>query len=137
MIARLRMMIAIACSFFAFAMPVDASEKADQALKRGALAQAYADKCKSLKVDWVRISLMLEDAGVDVDKLTTSPKLQKMIDFQSEAIDSLKGIPDKEICKRAVAEFGPKGTVRRDLLSDGLGASLQNKLFDWMHKKGF
>lgn len=103
-------------------------------LQRAALATSYADRCKSLKVDWIAYAEMLEKAGVDVDKLEEKEQVLAHAERMTKAGAMLKPLDDKQICERAVADFGPRGRLAPGILSDGVGVKLQNKLFDWLSK---
>ena len=119
------------------AMPARSTSKGDAALANGALAQVYADKCKSMKVNWFTYANMLEDTGLDTDSMKSGPGLQKIVDHMLRAGQQLKGLSESEICRRAQAAFGVKGDVVPGLLSDGMAVGGMNKVFDWLHKKGF
>lgn len=119
------------------ASPARSASKGDAALANGALAQVYADKCKSMKVNWFTYATMLEDAGLDTDSMKSGPGLQKIVDHMLRAGQKLKGLSEPEICRRAEAAFGAKGDVVPGLLSDGMAVGGMNKVFDWLHKKGF
>ena len=104
------------------------------ALQRAALETSYADRCKSLKVDWVVYAEMLEKASGDVDKLDEKEQVLAHAARMTTAEAMLKPIDDKKICELAVADFGPRGRLAPGILSDGVGVKLQNKLFDWLSK---
>ena len=127
----------IAMSMIAHAGPTQDKAKQDKVLYNGALAQAYAEKCKALKVSWVTYAMMLDTAGIDVDTLEKGPGLQRMVREMERAAAALAKTNTKDICGEAKLAFGPKGQLVPGLLSDGMAAKAQNKLFDWLYKKGF
>lgn len=110
--------------------------KMDRALKWGAMAQTYSDKCKTLKIDWGKYLSLMEGAGIAVDELARGRYFKTLLRHTQDAMESIEKLQPADVCKLAASRFGPKGSLVRGLLSDGLGVRLENRLFDWMDKMG-
>ena len=121
-------------TILALSFPAIAADKADAAIKDGARAQVYAEKCKSVKVNWFTYATMLEDAGVDADELKKGPQFLEMVKYMLAESRALKGVKEEEVCRRADAAFGEKGNIVAGLLSEGLAVKGMNSFFDWLHK---
>ncbi|MGE3245503.1 MAG: hypothetical protein AB7J19_04175 [Beijerinckiaceae bacterium] len=129
--------VAAAALCLAATCSAGAQSRAVRATEAMQLATLYADKCKSLKVDWIRLSMLMDKAGVDMEQLTTKQQLAKQVVYYRKAAARLKGLGEAAICRRAIADFGQKGRIAPGIMSDGAGAAAQNKLFDWMYRNGF
>ena len=120
--------------FWSGSSALAAESRQDKALRIMALAQLYAERCKDLKVDWIRLTVFLDEAGVNTDRLDKPPAVGKLAALLGEEAKRLKGTPVARLCQRARADFGARSRIRKNILSDGPGAALQNKAFKWIDK---
>ena len=107
-----------------------AQDRQEDLLNRAALAHAYGERCPAWKVNWMKYVLIMESAGIDINKLDKEPTFGRMIAAAERAEEKIKGLEQPQICKAAEEEFGPKGTLEANLMSDSLAVRGMNKLFE-------
>ena len=57
-----------------------------------------------------------------------------MIAAADRAEQRIKALDNVQICKLAETEFGPRGTLEVNLMSNSLAIRGMNKLFEWLDK---
>lgn len=118
----------------AVAPPAWASDRQERALETAALAHAYGERCPDWKVNWHRYVKLVEAVGLDVDKLEKEPTFGRMVAAAERAEHRVKPLDAPQICRLAESEFGPKGSVEANLMSNSLAVRGMNKVFDWFNR---
>lgn len=110
------------------------TDRQERALGAAALAHAYGERCPDWKVNWHRYVKFIEAAGIDTGKMDKEPTFSRMIAAAERAEQRIKALDNVQICKLAETEFGPRGTLEVNLMSNSLAIRGMNKLFEWLDK---